>query len=235
MLGEIFHIEKIMGACEKIIYFLLINVFFWGSNLPLLLFFLFVGIRQAGTYLPLFLLCAVPAGPALCGVFFSMNRVVRGIETSAWKDYRAGYADAFLKKLGIAAIQLMLIWIFWTNIRFFTVQCPVFPLALLFILLFAVSLLMTPDLYLLASRYEMSIRDIFKGALVLCVGQPVLTFGNTVLLAFALMLLEIQAGICILFIVSLYGFVVVFINQKIFRMMEGDSGEWRRKGRNNCT
>lgn len=52
MLGEIFHIEKIMGACEKIIYFLLINVFFWGSNLPLLLFFLFVGIRQAGTYLP---------------------------------------------------------------------------------------------------------------------------------------------------------------------------------------
>ena len=133
MLGEIFHIEKIMGACEKILYFFLINLFFWGSNLPLLLFFLFVGIRQAGTYLPLFLLCAVPAGPALCGVFFSMNRVVRGIETSAWKDYRAGYADAFLKKLGIAAIQLMLIWIFWTNIRFFTVQCPVFPLALLFI------------------------------------------------------------------------------------------------------
>ncbi len=220
MLGEIFHIEKIMGACEKIIYFLLINLFFWGSNLPLLLFFLFVGISQAGTCLPLFLLCVIPAGPALCGVFFSMNRVLRGTETSAWKDYRTGYADSFLRKLGIAAIQAMLVWIFWTNIRFFTIQCPAFVPALLFILLFAVSLLMTPDLYLLAARYEMSIRDIFKGALVLCIGQPLLTFGNTVLLAFALMLLEIQAGICILFIVSLYGFVVVFINQKIFRMIE---------------
>ena len=44
MLGEIFHIEKIMGACEKIIYFLLVDLFFWGSNLPLLLFFVFVGI-----------------------------------------------------------------------------------------------------------------------------------------------------------------------------------------------
>lgn len=234
MLGEIFHIEKIMGACEKIIYFLLINLFFWGSNLPMLLFFLFVGISQAGTYLPLFLLCVVPAGPALCGVFFSMNRMLRGIEVSAWKDYWTGYKDSFLKKLGVAAIQALLVWIFWTNIQFFTIQYPVFLLALLFILLFAVSLLMTPDLYLLASRYEMSIRDIFKGALVLCIGQPILTFGNTVVLAFALMLLEVQAGICVLFVVSLYGFVVAFINQKIFRMMEGDTGGWRRKDRNNC-
>ena len=234
MLGEIFHIEKIMGACEKILYFFLINLFFWGSNLPLLLFFLFVGIRQAGTYLPLFLFCVIPAGPALCGVFFSMNRVVRGIETSAWKDYRTGYADAFFRKLGAAAVQALLVWIFWTNLRFFTVQCPVFPLALLFLLLFAVVLLMTPDLYLLASRYEMGLRDIFKGALVLCIGQPLLTLGNTVLLAFALMLVEIQAGISILFVVSLYGFVVVLINQKIFRMMEGDLGGWRRNDRNSC-
>lgn len=220
MLGEIFNIEKIMEACGKIIYFLQISLFFWVSNLPLLLFFLFVGISRAGTYLPLFLLCAVPAGPALCGVFFSMNRVLRGREVSAWRDYRAGYTDSFLRKLGTAAIQMLLVWIFWTNIRFFTIQCPVFPLAVLFILLFAVSLLMTPDLYLLASRYEMGVRDIFKGALVLCVGQPLLTLGNTVLLAFSLMLLELQAGIFILFIVSLYGFVVVFINQKVFRMME---------------
>lgn len=86
MLGEIFHIEKMMGACEKIIYFLLVNLFFWGSNLPLLLFFVFVGISQAETFLPLFLLCAVPAGPALCGVFFSMNRMLKGTEVSAWND-----------------------------------------------------------------------------------------------------------------------------------------------------
>lgn len=75
-----------MGACEKIIYFLLVNLFFWGSNLPLLLFFVFVGISQAETFLPLFLLCAVPAGPALCGVFFSMNRMLKGTEVSAWND-----------------------------------------------------------------------------------------------------------------------------------------------------
>ncbi|RRK30618.1 DUF624 domain-containing protein [Schaedlerella arabinosiphila] len=232
MLGEIFHIEKMMGACEKIIYFLLVNLFFWGSNLPLLLFFVFVGISQAETFLPLFLLCAIPAGPALCGVFFSMNRMLKGTEVSAWKDYWAGYKDGFLKKLGVAAIQAWMVGMFWTNIRFFTVQCPVFLLALLFILLFAVSLLMTPDLYLLASRYDMSIRDIWKGALVLCIGQPLLTFGNTAALAFVLMLLEVQAGICVLFVVSLYGFVVVFINQKIFRMLE--AGTWRRKDQNNC-
>lgn len=222
MLGEVFNVEKFMGACERILYFLQINLFFWVSNIPMVLFFMFVGISQVRIYLPLFLLCVIPAGPALCGVFFAMNRVVRGTETSAWKDYRAGYADSFRKKLGIAAIQALAVWILWTNIQFFSIQCPVFPLVLLFGVLFAVILVMTPDLYLLASRYEMGLKDIFKGALVLCIGQPILTFGNTVLLAAALMLLEIQPGISILFVVSLYGFVVIFINQKIFRMLEGE-------------
>ena len=88
MLGELFNLERILGFCEKFLYFLKINCLFLLSNLPVLLFFLFVGISQVRTYLPLFLLCLIPAGPTVSAVFFSMNRMLRGTETGAWKDIR---------------------------------------------------------------------------------------------------------------------------------------------------
>lgn len=209
-----------MGACERILYFLMINFLFLLSNVPVLLFFLFVGISQVRTYLPLFLVCMIPAGPALCAVFFAMNRVIHKTDTSAWKDYKTGYLDSWGRKAGITAVQMLLLWMFWTNIEFFSVEIPLLPLVILFILLFAVCLLITPDLYLLASRYEMKAKDIFRGAVVLCVTRPVITLGNAAMLAVILILLEIQAGTTVLFMASVYGFMVVFMNQKVLRTIE---------------
>ena len=74
MLGELFHIEKILEVCEKILYFLKINLLFLVFNIPVLLFFLFVGISNVREYLPFFLLCLLPAGPAFAAVLFSMRQ-----------------------------------------------------------------------------------------------------------------------------------------------------------------
>lgn len=225
MFGELFSLEKILDVCEKFLYFLKINVLFLLSNIPVLLFFLFVGISQVSVCLPLFLLCAVFAGPALSAVFFSMNRMLRKKETGAWKDYKTGYLDSWGRKMLIAGIQALAILIFWTNIQFFSVQMPFLPLAILFIILFAVTLLMTPNLYLLASRYEMSVTELLKGALVLCITKPLVTLGNTAMFLVILVLLEIKAGTFILFIASIYGFVVVFMNQRVLGAIEASQAK----------
>lgn len=61
MLGELFHIEKILEVCEKILYFLKINLLFLVFNIPVLLFFLFVGISNVREYLPFFsFVCCLP-------------------------------------------------------------------------------------------------------------------------------------------------------------------------------
>ncbi len=220
MLGEILNIEKILNACDRILYFLKINFFFLISNFPVLLFFLFVGISQVRTCLPLFLACAVFAGPALCGVFFSMNRVLHKTDTTAWKDYRTGYTDCWGRKMAVAAVQAAAVWVFWTNVEFFAVEVPVLPLMIFFLILFVGTILITPNLYLLASRYEMGVREIIRGSVVLTVTRPVNTLGNTAMLAVVLMLLEIKAGTFILFIASIYGFMVTFMHQRIQRAIE---------------
>lgn len=220
MLSELFKVEKVLDVCSKICYFLVVNLLFIISNIPVLLFLLFVGISQVRTYLPLFLLSMVPMAPALSAVMYCMNRIINGIETGAWRDYKKGYRSSLWQKIKLALGHVLVILIFWTNIEFFTFQMPLLPLAAIFIFLFAVSILVTPELYLLASRYEMSNLELAKTALTLTLGKPITTLGNVAALGIVLASFELVAGTTVLFMGSVYCFLVVFMNQRILNELE---------------
>lgn len=221
MLSELFSLEKITNVCEKIMYFFVINLLFLVCNIPVLLFFLFVGISQVRNCLPLFLLCLSFLLPALSAVFFSMNRLIRGIGHSPWKDFWQGYRMDWSQKMKLSLIQMFVVFILWTNIEFFAKQVPVLPLAILFGLLLLLAVLITPNLYLLASRYQMDSRKLIWNAVVLTIARPVNTLGTVAALGLVLMAFELSAGTAVLFMVSVYGFLVVFMGQKIMNDLEG--------------
>ncbi|MEZ3485280.1 MAG: DUF624 domain-containing protein [Lachnospiraceae bacterium] len=217
---ELFNIEKVLGFCEKVCYFFRVNLLFIISNIPILLFLLFVGAGQIRECLPLFLVCLIPMAPALSAVMYAMNRLIRGIEGRALRDYKKGYCSGFLQKAGLGAGQLLTILICFTNIEFFSVQMRIFPLAILFVILFAAAVLVTPNLYMLASRYEMSNLQIAGTAVALMAVRPVYTFGNIAALLVILAAFEISAGTTVLFMGSVYGFLVMFMNQSVMRKLE---------------
>lgn len=90
-MDELFHIEKVLGFCEKVCYFFTVNLLFVISNFPILLFLLFIGAGQIRECLPLFLLCLIPMAPALSAVMYTMNRLIHGTEGKAVKDYKRGH------------------------------------------------------------------------------------------------------------------------------------------------
>lgn len=217
---ELFHIEKVLGFCEKVWYFFTVNLLFIISNFPILLFLLFIGAGQIRECLPLFLLCLIPMAPALSAVMYTMNRLIHGTEGKAFKDYRKGYCSDFLQKAGLGAGQMFVIIMCWTNIEFFTLQIRIFPLTIIFMILFAAAVLVTPNLYMLASRYKMKNMQIVKTAVTLLIAKPVSALGNVVALGVVLAAFEISAGTTVLFMGSVYGFLVMFMNQSVMRKLE---------------
>lgn len=217
---ELFHIEKILGFCERVCYFFIVNLLFVISNIPILLFLLFVGASQIRECLPLFLLCLVPMAPALSAVMYSMNHLIHGTERKAFRDYKKGYCSDFIQKICLGAGQMFVILICWTNIEFFSIQLKILPLTIVFILLFATAALVTPNLYMLVSRYEMKNLQIVKTGVTLLIAKPVATLGNIVALAIVLMAFEISAGTTVLFMGSVYGFLVMFMNQNVMQTLE---------------
>lgn len=217
---ELFHIEKVLGFCERVCYFFLVNLLFVGSNIPILLFLLFVGASQIRECLPLFLLCLVPMAPALSAVMYTMNRLIHGTERTAFKDYRRGYGSDFLQKISLGAGQMLVVFICWTNIEFFSMQVKIFPLVLVFLVLFAAAVLVTPNLYMLASRYEMKNMQIVRTGTALLFAKPVAALGNIAALAIVLVAFELSAGTTVLFMGSVYGFLVMFMNQNVMQKLE---------------
>lgn len=212
--------DKIMGFCEKVCYFFVQNFLFALCNLPVLLFLFFVGAHQIRTCLPLFLLCMVPMAPALSAVFYSMNRLIRGIESGPLRDFKKGYRQDFCQKTVMGCFQMLFIFVLWTNVEFFAVQMKNIPLTVIFGILFAVAVLITPYLYMLLSRYEMKNLKVLQAALTLMFVKPVLTLGSVAVLGLVLMAFELSPGTCVLFAGSVYGFLIMFMNRRTMQELE---------------
>lgn len=93
-------------------------------------------------------------------------------------------------------------------------------MAVVFAVLFAMAVLITPTLYMLVSRYEMTDIQLIKAAVTLMIAKPVFTLGNIAALCLILAAFEISAGTTVLFMGSVYGFLVMFMNQSLLRKLE---------------
>ena len=120
---SVFKLDDILSTCEKIWYFFKVNILFLIFNLPLLLFLLFVGISQIRTYLPFFMLCAVPFIPAMSAVFFCMNRILHKYDTGALKDFLTAYSYCIKEKFIVSSIYLLIVLMFWTMMYLKTEKC----------------------------------------------------------------------------------------------------------------
>lgn len=220
MFSELFNMERILGFCEKLCYFLAVNILFLVSSLPVLLFFLFVGISHVREYLPFFLLCMASVPPAFSAVLYAMRRLLDGRERGAWRDYWKGYRTDFFQKFRLGCAHMLVLFILWTNVEFFSREFANMPLMIFFTLLFAAAVLISPNLYLLASRYEMENVAIAKTACILTITRPVCTLGMAAALGAVLAAFEIAAGTAVLFMISVYAFLVVFISKGVLKTLE---------------
>ena len=91
---------------------------------------------------------------------------------------------------------------------------------ILFVLLFAFGILIIPNLYLLSSRYVMGSRELIRTACILTVTRPVCTLGTVASLGIVLAAFEVSAGTTVLFMASIYGFLVDFISQRMLESLE---------------
>ncbi len=217
-----FSMEKIMGFCSGLWQMIGINFCFLCCNIPVLSFFAFVGITEIGNYLPFFLLCLLPLGPSLSALFYSIFRFRREKDIKIFSVYKKGYCNNFKQSIELSLLQLSIIFMMAMNIRFFTSIISIFFMQIFFKILFIGVVILTPYFYLLIMRYKLSVKDIIKNTLILALGRPLLLLGNTAAFLFVLVFYEIMPGTAILFLGSVYGYLIIYMNQKIFSDMENE-------------
>lgn len=223
MFGNFFNFEKIFDSFNYVFWFFLLNLFFMLFNIPLILFFIFIGISNIFKYFPLFLICLLPAMPTFTALLYCMNKIIVNKDLNIIKDFTNGIKLNFKQSFLIWFIELLLIIIIYFNIRFFSLIKYNVVLVCLFSAITIIIAAVTPFIFILISRFKMKTIDILRTSFILCFTRPILTITNLLLFIFSLILFEITPGTIILFISSLLSFSLLFINKSLLYELEGIS------------
>jgi uncharacterized membrane protein YesL len=221
--GNFFNFEKIFDSFNYVFWFFLLNLFFMLFNIPLILFFIFIGISNIFKYFPLFLICLLPAMPTFTALLYCMNKIIVNKDLNIIKDFTNGIKLNFKQSFLIWFIELLLIIIIYFNIRFFSLIKYNVVLVCLFSAIAIIIAAVTPFIFILISRFKMKTIDILRTSFILCFTRPILTITNLLLFIFSLILFEITPGTIILFISSLLSFSLLFINKSLLYELEGIS------------
>lgn len=215
-----FNLQKVLNAFNYVFWFFCLNTFFLIFNLPLILFFIFIGLEGIFTYLPLFLLTLLPLMPSLTVLFYCMGKLIREKDLDLFHDICKGLKLNFKQSLLIWSGELILILILVSNIRFFTLYKFNLFLTCIFIALSILLLIITPYIFVLISRFSIKSYDLIKNSLILAVTRPILSITNILIILACFVLFEITPGTTVLFVSSIFSFLILFCNKPVLEYME---------------
>ena len=219
-MNNIINIEKILTFFNYVFWFLTLNLLFLVVNTPLVLFLIFIGISKIGTYLPLFLLCAIPFAVSFTSLLYCMSKLIKNYEIEPFKDFIKAFKSNFKNATTIWILELIAIFILYTNIKFFSQIKGSILFTGLFTGLLFVILLITPHIFMLTSKFSMNILSTIKSASILTITRPIITISNILCLLVTLVLFEINPATTVLFIGSIASFLIAFANKTLIKELE---------------
>lgn len=217
---DTFNLQKFLNAFNYVFWFFCLNIFFLIFNLPLVLFFLFIGLESIFTYLPLFLLALLPLMPSLTVLFYCMGKLIRDKDLDLFHDICKGLKLNFKQSSLIWSGELILILILVSNIRFFTLYKFNLFFTCIFIALSILLVSITPYIFVLISRFSIRSYDLIKNSLILAITRPILSITNILIILACFALFEITPGTTVLFVSSIFSFLIVFCNKQLLESME---------------
>ena len=219
-MSEYFNFNKLFDICNYIFSFLILNLFFMLLNIPILWFFLFIGISNIFTYFPLFLICLLPTFPAFNILVYCMNKFFKNKGFNLLSDFKKGLLLNFKQSFFIWFIELIFIFILYSNIIFLKSIYNNTFLSCIFLGLLLLLLLMTPFISLLVSLFSNKTLIIVRNALILTFKKPILALTNILIFVAALVLFEISPALTFLFASSLVAFTFVFANRFLIQELQ---------------
>lgn len=219
-MNENFNLKKLFDWFDYIFYFFSLNLFFLILNIPIVWFIMFVGISKASTYLPLFLLCLIPTGTSLTAMLYCMGKLLRDKSLNVFQDFIKGIKLNLKQSLFFWLSELIIVFILYFNIKFFSTVNYNLILIGIFIFISILIATTTPYIYILMSRFSMKNIDLLKTSLILTFTRPLMTVSNILICLVSLLLFEMVPGAMCLFIFSIFTFLLSYINRALISQLE---------------
>lgn len=213
-------IDVFMNICNYVMWFFIGNLYFLICNLPLCIFFIFIGIKNVEAALPLFLLVSLPFGPAVTALLYAMGKLVKEKDLSITKCFFTSYKTNFKQSLLLWTLQLLLLTILHLNIQFFKFSSFGYLLMPFFYISIALISVLGLYAYPLIAKFHISLLEVIKASLTISIYKFPITIGNLIILVFAMILMDAKPSYVVLFIASITCYLLMFLQKDLHKELE---------------
>ena len=223
---DLFNYEKLNAIFSYIMYFLVTNFLFFISNITVLAFFVLFGVNDLSRNLPLFFISLIPFGASFTALLYTMGLLQRNKEISTIKDYFRSYKQNFIQSTLIWCIELIIIFILSINIIYSNTIPQGFIFKIFSTTILIILLLITPNIYILLSRFHFKTNDLVKAAVAIAFSKPGLTLSNAAIFLFGLILIDIKTSYTITFVASIIAYLLMYRNRNmLYSLMDKNIDE----------
>jgi uncharacterized membrane protein YesL len=202
-------------------WFLLVNFYFWILNIPLIIVTLSMAISGDYGLNLLLILALLPLGPALTALFSIMGKLTREGDINVTKDFFKAYKENFFESMFFWTIELVIILILWTEIKFINGNSSLYYLGIIPRIMLFVCITLTFYIFPILSRFYLKRKDVFRLSVLYLFKK--IYFGIFYIVSIFviwLTLSKISGATIILLFVSIMGYLVMYLEKGMLQEIE---------------
>ncbi|WP_312098460.1 DUF624 domain-containing protein [Niallia sp.] len=215
--------QGILFTFSNYIYWILLtNIYFVATNA--LFIFFFMTLTPSFSNIGLYALALIPSGPAISGLFYSMEKLVRTKELSPTADFFYGYRSNLKGTFFIWTIILAIYFVLLIDLQY--LRITVTPInQIIFVVLLVLTLIWTMlsiNMLIINSRFTFRIRDLVKLSAYYQFIKLKETLGNILILFLVAFATVITTDFLVVFIASLIAMIMMFNSRAMLNHIESN-------------
>lgn len=209
--------------CNYVYWILLTNIYFVVTNL--IFIFFFMTLTPSFSNILIYALALIPSGPAISGLLYSMEKLVRTKELSPTTDFFYGYRSNLKGTFFLWIIILAVFFVLFIDLQYLQyLQITITPVnQIIFIVVLALTLIWTMlsiNMLIINAKYTFRIRDLIKLSAYYLFIKWKETIGNILILFLTAVATVITTDFLIVFIASLLAWIMTFNSRELLKHID---------------
>ncbi|MFS0658496.1 DUF624 domain-containing protein [Niallia alba] len=215
--------QGILFTFSNYVYWILLtNIYFVATNAVFIFFFM--TLTPSFSNIALYALALIPSGPAISGLLYSMEKLVRTKELSPTADFFYGYRSNLKGTFYIWTIILAVFFVLLIDLQY--LRMTVTPVnQIIFIVVLILTLIWTMlsiNILIINAKYTFRLRDIVKLSAYYLFIKFKETIGNILILFLVGVATVMTTDFLVIFIASLIAMIMSFNSRAMLNHIESN-------------
>ncbi|MDL0436449.1 MULTISPECIES: DUF624 domain-containing protein [unclassified Niallia] len=202
--------EGILFTFTNYVYSLLLANFLFVSVNAVFIFF-FMALEPSFSNILIYMIALIPTGPAISGLLYVLEKLLRTKEAITVSDYFYGYKTNIKNTLLLWCMILAVFSVLLIDLQYLNQTALLIEqlISIVLYILFLLAVLISINMLILNAKFEFRKKDIFKLSIFYSFAHVKASLGNIFILLLIVFVTMLTSDFILLFVASIIGLLLI--------------------------